>query len=138
MTYPDLSDLKVGDAIPSLSLEPISRTTLALFAGASGDTNPIHIDIDFARAAGMEDVFCHGMLGMAYMSRLLTDIAPMENIRTFGTRFASITQIHAQLTCTGCVEAIEEAEDGRLLKLSLKVADAQDDVKLQGYATVAI
>ncbi len=44
------------------SCRPVDRTTLALFAGASGDHNPIHIDIDFARRAGMPDVFAHGML----------------------------------------------------------------------------
>ncbi|MBL4893408.1 MAG: hypothetical protein JKY59_00825 [Emcibacter sp.] len=74
MTYIDLSTLKVGDEIPPLSLKPISRTTLALFAGASGDHNPIHIDLDVAKSAGMDDVFCQGMLGMAYMSRLLTNM----------------------------------------------------------------
>ncbi|MGD9549587.1 MAG: MaoC/PaaZ C-terminal domain-containing protein, partial [Burkholderiaceae bacterium] len=54
--------LQVGDEMPVLELPPITRTTLALFAGASGDHNPIHIDIDFARKAGMPDVFAHGML----------------------------------------------------------------------------
>ena len=41
------------------------RATLALFAGASGDHNPIHIDLDVARSAGLDDVFAHGMLSMA-------------------------------------------------------------------------
>ena len=36
--------VKVGDTLPPLTLAPINRTTLALFAGASGDHNPIHID----------------------------------------------------------------------------------------------
>jgi hypothetical protein len=40
---------------------------LAVFAGASGDHVPLHIDIDFARRAGMPDVFAHGMLGMAWL-----------------------------------------------------------------------
>ena len=43
-----LSDYQAGDAIPQLQLPAISRTTLALYAGASGDHNPNHIDIDFA------------------------------------------------------------------------------------------
>ncbi|MEY3721714.1 MAG: hypothetical protein RL618_2233, partial [Pseudomonadota bacterium] len=45
----DLRALKVGDTLPPLTLPPVDRTMLALFAGASGDHNPIHIDIDFAR-----------------------------------------------------------------------------------------
>ena len=54
--------MQVGDTLPPLTLPPVNRTTLALFCGASGDHNPIHIDIDFARKAGMPDVFAHGML----------------------------------------------------------------------------
>ncbi|MCU1414190.1 MAG: dehydratase, partial [Microbacteriaceae bacterium] len=42
----DVSTIAVGDELPPLALPPISRTTLALFAGASGDHNPIHIDLD--------------------------------------------------------------------------------------------
>jgi acyl dehydratase len=41
---------------------PLTRAMLALFAGASGDHNPVHIDIDAARAAGLPDVIGHGML----------------------------------------------------------------------------
>ena len=59
---PTFDTVQVGDALPPLQLPPVDRTTLALFAGASGDHNPIHIDIDFARRAGMPDVFAHGML----------------------------------------------------------------------------
>ena len=63
--------LTVGDAIPSLTLPPLSRLTLALYCGASGDHNPIHVDSDFARSAGMPDVFAHGMLSMAWLARVL-------------------------------------------------------------------
>lgn len=39
----------------------ITRARLALFAGGSGDCNPVHIDIDVARTAGFDDVFAQGM-----------------------------------------------------------------------------
>ena len=71
-----MSEIEVGTEIPALELPPISRYTLALYAGASGDHNPIHIDSDFAKAAGMPDVFAHGMLSMAYLGRMLTDWQP--------------------------------------------------------------
>jgi acyl dehydratase len=44
------------------------RETLALYAGASRDHKPIHVDVDFARAAGMPDVVAHGMLSMAWLA----------------------------------------------------------------------
>ena len=68
-----MSDIQVGSEIPALELAPITRFTLALYAGASGDHNPIHIDSDFAKKAGMPDVFAHGMLSMAYLGRMLTN-----------------------------------------------------------------
>ena len=41
-----------GDELPEENFGPITRSTLALLAGGSGDHNPIHIDLDFARSAG--------------------------------------------------------------------------------------
>ena len=128
---------KVGDVIPSLTLPKLSRATLALFAGASGDHNQIHIDIDYAKKAGMDDVFGQGMLTMAYLSRLLTDIVPPENIKNFGVRFSSITQIYANLTCEGEVIRIYEDGGEKLIRLKLTVKDENDDVKIMGYAVVA-
>ena len=138
MTGFDLSAAAVGDAIPAFNLPALSRTTLALFAAASGDHNPIHIDIDYAKRAGMSDVFGHGMLGMAYMSRLVTDIAPIEKIRDFGTRFTNITQIHAELALQGWVTEITQVEGIQQVRLELIVKDQNNDVKLQGYAVIAI
>ena len=55
---------QIGDELPSLITKPISRSMLALYAGASGDHNPIHIDIDLAKQTGLSDVITHGMLVM--------------------------------------------------------------------------
>lgn len=128
-------DVTVGDPLPALTTKPVSRTTLALFAGASGDHNPIHIDIDFAKKAGMPDVFAHGMLGMAYLGRLLTGWVPQSAIREFSTRFVSITQIHAVITCTGTV--VEKLEGNRV-RVDIQAADQNGDVKLAGQAIIEL
>ena len=83
MKIPHRDEVSVGQELPPLKLPPITRTTLALFAGASGDHNPVHIDIDFARAAGMPDVFAHGMLSMAYLGRFLTQCPRRHICATF-------------------------------------------------------
>ena len=51
-----INHYQIGDEIPNLITKPISRSMLALYAGASGDHNPIHIDIDFAKQTGLSDV----------------------------------------------------------------------------------
>ena len=78
-----MSDISVGTEITALELPPITRTTLALYAGASGDHNPVHIDIDVAKKAGMPDVFAQGMLSMAYLGRMLTDWQPQAKLKKF-------------------------------------------------------
>lgn len=129
---------EVGDQLPTLETPPISRTTLALFAGASGDHNPIHIDIDFAKSAGMPDVFGHGMLSMAYLARVLTAWAPQAAIRDFGVRFTAITSLHDQLHCTGRVVERFEAGGEPRARLELVATNQDGEVKLQGAATVAV
>jgi len=138
MTALDASSVTVGTELPPLALPPISRTTLALFAGASGDHNPIHIDIDVARSAGLDDVFAHGMLSMAYLGRLVTGWVPQERIRSYGVRFSAITPVRGQPTCTGRVTAIEEIGGERRARLDLAVTLADGTVTLRGEAVVAL
>ncbi|UMB70068.1 MaoC/PaaZ C-terminal domain-containing protein [Mycobacterium paraterrae] len=126
--------ITVGTELPPLVLPPISRTTLALFAGASGDHNPIHIDIDVAKSAGLEDVFAHGMLSMAYLGRLLTNWVPQERIRSFRVRFAAVTPVCGIITCTGRVTSV----DGGNATLEVKTALDDGSVTLVGDAVVVI
>ena len=129
--------VNVGDALCPITLPPLSRTTLALYAGASGDHNPIHIDIDFARAAGMPDVFAHGMLSMAWLGRLLTCWVPQENLREFSVRFSAMTQIGEQIVCAGRVAEKLERDGERLIRVTVTTANQAGEVKLSGEAFIA-
>ncbi len=135
MNLPDYAAINVGDEIPVLEMPPLTRQTLAIYCGASGDHNPIHIDIDFAKSAGMPDVFAHGMLGMAYLGHLLTAWVPQRAVREFSTRFVAITQIHAVVTCTG---RVVEKREGNLVALEIQAADQHGEVKLAGQALVEL
>jgi acyl dehydratase len=128
-------DIQVGTELPPLQAEPISRLTLALYCGASGDHNPIHVDSDFARAAGREDVFAHGMLGMAYLARLVTGWAPQRAIRSLSTRFVAITHVGDRITCSGTV--VEKLAD-RQVRIALTAQDHSGIVKLAGEAIVEL
>jgi acyl dehydratase len=137
-----LAAVAVGTELPPLVIPAISRTTLALFAGASGDHNPIHLDLDVAKSAGMDDVFAQGMLSMAYLGRLLTDWAPQQSIRSFEVRFAAITPIHAQPTLTGTVTALDSVEAAgateRRATIDLAVTLSDGTVTLSGTAIIAV
>lgn len=121
----------------SLETEPISRLTLALFAGASGDHNPIHVDLDFARAAGMDDVFAHGMLSMAYLGRMLTNWIPQPALREFTVRFTAITHLHDRVVCTGRIVERFARDGEQLARVEVQAAGPDGQVRLIGEAVVA-
>lgn len=126
--------LEVGARLPALRFPSISRSTLALFAGASGDHNPMHIDVDIARSAGLDDVFAHGMLSMAYLGRLLTNWTEQARIRLFRVRFAAITPVNAEPTCTGTVTAIQDG----IAIVDLAVTLPDGTITLTGDARIAV
>ncbi len=128
----------VGERIFHKEFPAITRHRLALYCGASGDHNPIHVDLDFARKAGFPDVFTHGMLVMAYLGQALTDAVPPPRLRTFSTRFVAITQLGARLTCEGHVSELAEHKGERCVKLALTTKDENGDVKLSGEAVIAL
>ena len=136
ITDVDLASVGIGDELPALSKPPITRTILAYFCGASNDHNPIHVDSDFARAAGKEDVFAHGMLDMAYMGQLLTNWVPQSAIVSFGVKFGAIVYVGDEITCRGTVSEKVETEGGFDLTIKLKATDQNDDVKLTGEAVI--
>ena len=134
----DLSQLKVGDALPGFTTPPVSRLTLALYCGASGDHNPMHVDSDYARAGGAPDVFAHGMLSMGYLGRLLTNWVPQQRIREYGVRFVAITQVAEAISCSGTVTELFEVNGEQRARLSLQTINQHGQVKLTGDAVVAI
>ena len=129
---PNRKAIAVGYQMPVLVKAPINRTTLALFAGASNDHNPIHIDVDFAQQAGYPDVFAHGMLVMAYMGQAVTNWLPPNRLISFSARFKAITQLGDVLSCSGVVA--EKNKD--TIQLTLSVQDQWGEEKLSGSALV--
>ena len=138
MSTPRYSEIEVGAALPVLTQRPITRQTLAVYCGASGDHNPVHVDIDFARAAGLPDVIAHGMLVMAYMGRTLTQWVSQERIRGFSTRYMAMTQIGDAITCTGAVLEKLERDGEKLVRVSISAADQRGEVKTAGEALIAL
>jgi acyl dehydratase len=130
--------IEVGQELPPLTLPAVNRTTLALFAGASGDHNPVHIDTDFARKAGMPDVFAQGMLGMAWMCRLLTQWVPQSRLRKVDARFAGITHLGHVITCRGKVTEIVEVQGERCARVELSTSNQYGQVRIAGEALVAL
>lgn len=130
--------IKVGSKLPDLTHGPISRATLALFAGASNDHVPLHIDSDYAKSAGMDDVFGHGMLSMAYLAQLLTHWRPQADLLRWNVRFTAITPLHATVISTGEITEILEEDGCRVARIRVRTTTDAGVVTIEGDAFVAI
>ncbi len=124
----------VGDELPAVAVGPLTRSTLALYAGGSGDHIPLHIDADYAKAAGYPDQFMHGMLGVAYITRVLTAWAPQEALRAISVRFSAITYPGESLVASASVTSIARNGDVEL-RVALKNTDGE--TKIEGKAMIA-
>ena len=138
MNPPTFDSVQVGDQLPALQLAPVNRTMLALFAGASGDHNPIHIDIDVARRAGMPDVFAQCMLGMACLARVITGWVPQSQLRRLDARFQGITHLGNAICCSGRVVEKLDHNGEHCVRIELKSANQFGQTKIVGEALVAL
>jgi len=130
--------IQLGDSIPELVKAPITRTQLALFAGASGDHNPIHLDDAEAQAGGLSGVIAHGMLNMAFLAQVLTEWLPQTAVRSFKSRFAAMAYPGDIITCKGVVSGKINESGENLLQLDLLAENQNGEVLLKGSATVAL
>ena len=132
----DYSIAEIGDQLPSLTLGPIGKADLVLYANASGDQNPIHIDQDFAKKSGLPDVIAHGMLIMSYLGRLLTNAVPQSQIKNFSVQFSNMTHLNQKVICTGKVLEKNSIDNKEVVTVSLKVEDLQGEKKIIGQVII--
>ena len=132
----DYSVAEIGDQLPPLTLGPIGQADLVLYANASGDQNPIHIDQDFAKKAGLPNVIAHGMLIMSYLGRLLTNAVPQSQIKNFSVQFSNMTHLNQEIICTGKVLEKNSIDNKEVVTVSLKVEDLQGEKKIIGQAII--
>ena len=69
----ELSEISEGMALPETS-KIVAQENINLYAEASRDFNPIHIDQEFARKTPLGGTIAHGMLVLAYVSQMMTDV----------------------------------------------------------------
>ncbi len=64
-----LEDLSVG--MSDVFAKTVSEADIVLFAGVSGDTNPVHINQQFAEATPFKGRIAHGILSASFISTVL-------------------------------------------------------------------
>lgn len=133
MAEPELKRPETRDGLPVLRFPPITRAELALFAGASHDHTPIHIDIDYVRAAGGEDVIAHGMLVMGRMVQAVTRWRRDGRLISSRARFLDVVHVGDELCISGVVSGV----DGGETSIDLSVVTVEGRKVMSGQVIVA-
>jgi len=124
-------DIQVGQEMPQLVKGPFDKLQHVMYAGASGDFNPLHTDDDFAKAVGMQGgVITHGMLVMGTVGQAITAWVPKKYLKKFGVRFSGMTKPGNTITITGKV--IDKQASGGLITCEIVAQDETGDVRLTG------
>ncbi len=107
-----MAELQAGQQIPEVRVTPDKYLTVR-YAGASGDFNPIHIDEEFARAAGLPGRILHGLWTMAQVARAQTDAAGgPEHLKRLSVQFRGMGVPEQEVVVRGTVR---ELADGRAI-----------------------
>ncbi|MEY2456001.1 MAG: hypothetical protein QOK06_1095 [Acidimicrobiaceae bacterium] len=130
-------DVNEGDEAPVVSHE-LTRTDLVMYAGASGDFNPMHHDEVKAKEAGLPSVFGHGMFSMGLLGRAITDYVGIGNLKHFKVRFTKQTWPGEVLTSKIVVTAKRKDDDETLVDLDVQLANEAGEVKVAGEASAAL
>lgn len=130
----DYEAVSAGDAGPAIS-HPLTRTDLVMYAGASGDFNPMHTDEVAAQAAGLPSVFGHGMFTAGLLATAITDYVGVGNLKSYRVRFTKQTWPGEVLTTT---VTVREKRPGNEVVLDCEVVNENGETKIQGEAVAVL
>ena len=131
LTY---DDVQVGDTAPAIEHE-LTRTDLVMYAGASGDFNPMHTDEVAAKAAGLPSVFGHGMFSAGLLATAITNYVGVGNLASYRMRFTKQTWPGEVLAT---IVSVIEKRPGNEVVLECVLVNQAGEAKLQAEAVAVL
>ncbi|HEX78992.1 MAG TPA: acyl dehydratase [Dehalococcoidia bacterium] len=129
-------DITEGEDITPLVKQP-TTTQLVMWAGASGDHNPIHYDKDFALKQGLPGVIVHGQLSGAFLGQMLTDwIGERGYLKKLSISYKGMNLPGETITCRGTVTKKCIEDDNHLVALKIWAEKPFGEKTLTGTAVV--
>jgi acyl dehydratase len=136
-----ISDATPGHNLSPLIKPPIEQEQLQLYATASGDYNPIHLDHAAARRVGLDGVIAHGMLSMAFLGQFVNQQLvgePQARVGQLKVRYVGMVRLGDTLTCLGTVTARTQSEQETAITLACQVQNQRGEQVTVGEAVVYI
>ncbi|MGC5328832.1 MaoC family dehydratase [Brevibacillus sp. SYSU BS000544] len=127
-------DIAVGDQA-SFS-KTVSESDIYLFAGITGDFNPMHVDQEYAKKTIFGERIAHGMLTASFISTVLGMKLPGPNTIYLSQNVRFLAPVRIGDTLTVTAEVIEKNDRKRQIRLQTKIVNQQGTIVADGEALV--
>lgn len=129
-----MREISVGDSADFS--KTITETDIVLFAGISGDFNPVHINAEEAKSGMFGQRIAHGMLSASFISNAIGNKLPGPGTIYLSQELKFVKPVYIGDTVTAIVTIIEKLEEKNRLKLSTTVVNQNNETVIVGTALV--
>ena len=131
--------MNIGEALPTVE-KTVDQARIEMYAQASGDFNPIHVDEDFAAQTQFGGTIAHGMMIAAAISEMMSAAFGTDWARSgkMKIRFRSPVKPGQRVTARGSVRSIAESESGRRITCSVSVDKDDGETAIAGTTEVSV
>jgi len=134
-----LNGLKEGTELARIK-KVINQHNINLYAEASQDFNPVHIDEEFARKTPMGGTVAHGMLVLEYVSQMMTNSFGINWLTNgkLNVRFKDAARPGNIITISGKVSKIDNANKQTTIHCTITGTNENDNLVVTGDAILTI
>lgn len=133
----DLDTIIEGTDLPALTRQ-VTQEHVNLYAQASRDFNPIHLDPEFARKARLPGTIAHGMLILAYVSGYMTGYFGLNWLTggNLNIRFKAAARPSDTLTISGKIIKIVKDRASTKIVCDVICRNQNNEPVITGEATI--
>ena len=114
----------------------VSEADVVLFAGITGDFNPIHINEKYAKKTLFESRIAHGVLSMGFLSAATTELPGLIILLSMSAKFLKPVRIGD--TITAATEVVAVRKDKAIVTLKTSCTNQNDEVVAEGETVVKL
>lgn len=108
------------------------------FAAATGDTNPVHIDPEFAAKTAFKFPVVHGMLGASIFSKVFGTIKPGPGTLYLNQSLDFLAPIRVDIPYFAVFTVLEEVAKKRFRIQTQLINKSDSTILINGVATIRV
>jgi 3-hydroxybutyryl-CoA dehydratase len=129
-----IDELKIGDS--AQIVRTVTEGDIELFAKATGDFNPIHLDQAYAEKTMFKARIAHGLISVGFLSAILGNILPGHGTVYLSQEIKFLAPVRIGDTITVGVEVLEFIREKNRAKFRTTCSNQNGKLVVDGVAWV--